>query len=1213
MNLITCKKFKGGDSLKFRVKSCEFLSGGRVSSRAAGGSSSSWRLGSLFSFIFSVALLFGMSGAWAANVYWTGAEDTYWNNPNNWSGADSSRPVPTNDDMYFERQYYDTRFTENEVIFDGAYVNAWKSYVRNVGTSAEPLIFRATAEANGLQFSGSNRHTYIANNAASYLQLKSGTWSALGNLEIGSGAHGELTLTDGAKLTVGNYLHFKQGKLILENATVKIPSQQLCIGEVADATLSLKNGGVLEVKKIVRKNNDNTVLFDGGTIKALNGTLMDDKDGIIVKVGALGGAINANGLAVSFPCPIIAAESVNDGGMTFKGGGSVTLQYENTYTGGTTIEGGTCVKVATKTAAEKLLGNALNVTLPALDFDIGEFPLVTITGEGEFSEKDLEKVKFAPSVSKTDGYEFALSDDSKSLVLCSLLYRGGTINQSEPKLVFPGKTLEDLAKYTLRARMQGPNFDADGAEATFFNRRQETKDGNVLTKVTYQLQALDEASSRHYTKDATVEFTADESGVYAKLAEKHSNYGDQNTFGTTRDPTGTIGYIPYDFRLVAPANAISVNINPTGRPGVENTLNNESSVRYGGGDYAVPYSEWSNFSLPNSQESVSETIGGVTVTVNNQKGNYYCSNVNSTWDLRYGYIDDSDAKPNPTITVTNIPYEFYRVVVYMSSDTANCRFGHLSMNGKNYTASGDARLSDAVTTVEGTDTWGYANAGTGNYLYGLKEGVNYLVSDINVGSTATIVGHRSSSTVRTGIAAFQIVESTKPTFKTTVSDGGEKQFSELVWDKEKSEYFTDEDQLVVNIESDTTLVFENDVNVYAIKFNIAEGKKLTLTGAKVGSQYIAVTGGTSLIIDNDVDAAKIAYTSENSQQLVINQGKTLTIKELSGNINILNNGTLVKTGDGTVTLQLNNASEGVTTVRSGTLKMSSKNGSGSEHTILVKSGATLDLNGNSDNNVRVILEDGANLVNKRSHIGNDKAQTIKITLEGDATVTAGYNFGLVAPGYGSTSIELGSNTLTLDGTASFWIVNTTITGEGTIVVEKGMLQVPKGASSSETCTLNIGANGMLRIDNGLSLAVKNFHNGGAVWYDSQYANLGKGKLVVTGTLSAGNRIRNLELASGATVKAMGTAQVVSETFAVSGTGDKNITIDASAITAAALRKVGETGVAVLTVPADYTYTGVNWNVDGARVDRVRAKWRVNEDGTKTLYIARSEGFKVIVR
>ena len=67
MNLITCKKPQGGNSLKLGVEGASL--GGRASSRAAGGLSSSGRFGSSFSFILSIALLFGASGALAAD--WT--------------------------------------------------------------------------------------------------------------------------------------------------------------------------------------------------------------------------------------------------------------------------------------------------------------------------------------------------------------------------------------------------------------------------------------------------------------------------------------------------------------------------------------------------------------------------------------------------------------------------------------------------------------------------------------------------------------------------------------------------------------------------------------------------------------------------------------------------------------------------------------------------------------------------------------------------------------------------------------------------------------------------------------------------------------------------------------------------------------------------------------------------------------------------------------
>jgi hypothetical protein len=739
--------------------------------------------------------------------------------------------------------------------------------------------------------------------------------------------------------------------------------------------------------------------------------------------------------------------------------------------------------------------------------------------------------------------------------------------------------------------MQGANFEDDGAEVTFFNM-EELKEDDKLTKVTYQLQAIDAS----HVKAAKVEFTADEFGVYAKLIEgSYSNYNNSfNTFGTdlTSNP-GTSGYIPYDFRLVEPVKAISVNFAHS-----DGGLDTTSSARFGAGDYAVPYTSWNN--MPVSPGS-SATFGGVTFTQTTTSGEYKCVDLNKVRDVRYGYLDDGDL--SGVVDVRDIPYEFYRVVTYHASDSINIKFGYVTINGIDYTGVSDV-------TQKGKDPWGATAAR--NKAKGLREGVNYLVSDIMVDSDVKITGHRdkaSGPTYRGSIAAIQIVESTKPMFKTTVSDGGEKQFSELVWDKDISEPFTDEDQLVVNIESDTTLVFENDVNVYAIKFNIAEGKKLTLTGGKVVSRYIAVTGGTSLIIDNDVDAAKIAYTGENSQQLVINQGKTLTIKEISGNINILNNGTLIKTGDGTVTWQLNNASKGVTTVRSGTLKMSSKNGSGSAHTIRVKTGATFDLNGYIDNNVRVILEDGAHFVNTRSDIGEKSAQAVSLALEGDATATATCKFGLVGPSYDATTLDLGSHTLTVNTTSDkeFMLCNTTISGDGTIYIASGRLCTRNRDSTGANCTITIGSNGLL--ENNMHLTVKNFVNNNRLSYSTGW---GRGELEVTGRFeSKAASFPKLTL-TGATVKATGAVATVLDEFKVSGM----ITIDASAITKEQLKDAGEAGIAVLTVPTTATTNGVgvDWNVSHEPIPGTRAKWRMDESGeTKTLRLFKPRGLMVIVR
>ncbi len=373
---------------------------------------------------------------------------------------------------------------------------------------------------------------------------------------------------------------------------------------------------------------------------------------------------------------------------------------------------------------------------------------------------------------------------------------------------------------------------------------------------------------------------------------------------------------------------------------------------------------------------------------------------------------------------------------------------------------------------------------------------------------------------------------------------------------------------------------------------------------------ITATGDYTLTMDADISVGKIEFMGASGSTMIVSSGKTVTTEGVSGISNILNNGIIVKTGDETAYMPFNNASEGVTVINCGTMKIASHTGDGSSHTVRVKSGATFDMNGWGDTVVNVILEEGANFVNSRGNIPNNMRQTKSVTLEGDAMATASKNFGLIGSGHAETTLALGSNTLTINGTSSFWLCNTTIVGDGIIAVNGGTVQCvysKLGNVIGENCTLNIGEGGTLRIDNDVFLTVKNFYNRGTYYV---YSNYGLGMLEVTGALTTGNQVTKLTLADGATVKATGTAQVVSTTFAASGA----ITIDALEITAAVLREAGESGVDVLTVPANFDYSSVTWNVTNTAVNSVRAKWRINEGGeTKTLYIARSSGLTVIIR
>jgi hypothetical protein len=313
-------------------------------------------------------------------------------------------------------------------------------------------------------------------------------------------------------------------------------------------------------------------------------------------------------------------------------------------------------------------------------------------------------------------------------------------------------------------------------------------------------------------------------------------------------------------------------------------------------------------------------------------------------------------------------------------------------------------------------------------------------------------------------------------------------------------------------------------------------------------------------------------------------------------------------------LPFNNALRGVVIVSSGTLKAASvKTATGNPYAFVtaenpnanqlvdVQKGASFDLNGVNDLTTSVRLADGAYLVNSCKDIADDKMQTVQIILTGNATATATKQFGLLAPGHKETRLDLGSHTLTLNGSSNFWLANTTINGDGTIMVESGTLSIVNKDTSGDECTLVIGEGGRIELADDTMLTVRNFTNRGDALHG------GKGWLTVTGTLTPGSDLKRVALNDGATVKALATAsQKILYAFAASGT----ITIDASAITAQQLKE-SENGIPVLIVPT--MNKGGTWAVSHPRISGCRAKWVDNGDNTSTLYLCRSHWTRIIIR
>ena len=455
----------------------------------------------------------------------------------------------------------------------------------------------------------------------------------------------------------------------------------------------------------------------------------------------------------------------------------------------------------------------------------------------------------------------------------SLAETGGNVTTTA-QLAFKDVALKDVGTmYALRARMQGSYItESDrGMEATFFNR-QETYEGGVLVKVSYQLQVIDAG----YAKAPTVEFIDGDGGVYAKLKDGNfTNYGNINAFGTEplTSNSAASDYVPYDLKLVEPV-VRSINVNFCYNA---NEFNTSSSVRYGAGDYAVPYSAWNNMTVSSGS---SATFGGATFKQTTTSGRYRCQDLSSSKDLRYGYLDDSGL--TVVVDVTNIPYEHYRIITYHATDNADIKFGYVTINGTDYTGTTDA-------TAKGNSSWGAT--GAANKAKGLREGVNYLVSDVMSGSSVTITGHRDKSkspTCRGCIAAVQIVEVITDTYTATIDAAGTKNFSDLSWDTALPASLSGA-KLVLNVEEDAIVNIDSAIDASAVEFNVAEGKTLTLSGNTITAGAIAVKGAGAVALGS---ASQFAGTLRGNGTVVYDgfrpTGATFTDQAWTGTLWVKN-------------------------------------------------------------------------------------------------------------------------------------------------------------------------------------------------------------------------------------------------------------------------------------------------------------------------------------
>ena len=164
------------------------------------------------------------------------------------------------------------------------------------------------------------------------------------------------------------------GVLTIKGGTVTVPSTKTVQFYAGTGTINL-DGGTLVTKQIYRGTGNGTriqnINFNGGTLKAnaeYDSPFIYGPSGYMyVTVNAGGGTIDCNGYPITID---LNSAGINkdtngilkgEGGLTFTGGNTITINSPVTYAGVTRVTPGTTLAVANEIAKNNILANGLAV------------------------------------------------------------------------------------------------------------------------------------------------------------------------------------------------------------------------------------------------------------------------------------------------------------------------------------------------------------------------------------------------------------------------------------------------------------------------------------------------------------------------------------------------------------------------------------------------------------------------------------------------------------------------------------------------------------------------------------------------------------------------------------------------------------------------------------------------------------------------------------
>ena len=374
--------------------------------------------------------------------------------------------------------------------------------------------------------------------------------------------------------------------------------------------------------------------------------------------------------------------------------------------------------------------------------------------------------------------------------------------------------------------------------------------------------------------------------------------------------------------------------------------------------------------------------------------------------------------------------------------------------------------------------------------------------------------------------------------------------------------------ITLNVTETATLTLANVKTTFpnaVVTINYtAQGKTLTLTGESVVLPAITVTGESGMLKKTTatslvMDALSVVPMGFGVDVALLNSATTLTA--LPTAYTLYGDGsTLTKTLSATATV----------TLQSGTVKLGANNVLNTANTIILNADATLDLNGKEHDGSLTL--NGGKLTNTGNVIGMNLQQlrNLVLTADSEIEVNDGHAFHLIHSGYGVQTLTLNGHTLTKSGTGTMAWCNVS-PANGTVKVTNGTLEMRSGnngTGANNTCTptaVTLEENGgEIQITRNYALAdtvtLKGDISIASVLSGDGALNVAAGTLTLSG---ANTYTGGTQIAEGAKVIAtsIGTGEVT-------GAGDIELLINATAVSVPNIVKVAYTGAATLTASGD---------------------------------------------